>query len=657
MAEVFLARTAGPAGFSKTVAIKRIHPHLATDPSFVEMFIDEGRVAARLTHPNIVQIIDLGEAGGEYFLAMEHVHGRTLGEVIGRAAERGEALPLGVVLTVAANVLSALRYAHARPEGAVVHRDVTPHNILVAFDGHVKLVDFGIAKAKDRVHKTRAGVVKGKARYMPPEQLGAKRVDGRADLYALGAVLHETLSGVKLFSDLNDAQLFDPKRKRQVVAPSAWRADVPPELDALVLRLLSHDADARPPNAAAVLEAIEHIMLRARTVASSERVADLMRTLWSAHERQLAADGFSAADISPADKEAALREVSTADAPVPDDFADDDTDSYAGAPTLAAPTSQLRRDEDVRTQVRASPAVLDVPTRPRQRGLHDAATYVRPAAEAPPVRKAGLGIVVLGAAGVVALVTAVVLAVGFGRDGARSEGGSRIRVASADSRAPNPKPNPNPNPEPKPSPNPEPNPSPSPNSRPNPNPSSGTTEAHTKTALRKEVRKDLRKDVRILPPRPRPRRRRRDAAWGRVVIESVPPAQVYRAGVVVGRTPWSAKVRAGPVRLSLRGGQPRFQYALAFEVRAGETVTKRVRVPRARLRVGAVPWARVLIDGRYVDDTPTKLLWLYAGPHRLELVYPAGAQKLRHVRRIDVRGGEDLRVTYDFRNHQRSTPR
>jgi len=174
MAEVFLGRAAGPAGFSKLVAIKRIHLHLADNPDFVEMFLDEARLAARLDHPNIVQIIDLGRVDEHYFLAMEYVHGKTLRDVINRAIEYGKVLPLDAIFTIALGVLSALTFAHTR-RGAggqpapVIHRDVSPQNILIGYSGNVKLADLGFAEAQGRVTVTQDGVIKGKAYCWAPE--------------------------------------------------------------------------------------------------------------------------------------------------------------------------------------------------------------------------------------------------------------------------------------------------------------------------------------------------------------------------------------------------------------------------------------------------------------------------------------------------------
>ncbi|HLK99636.1 MAG TPA: serine/threonine-protein kinase, partial [Myxococcaceae bacterium] len=201
MAEVFLAKAAGPMGFEKTLVVKRILPHLAEDPAFVEMFLSEAKLAAQLNHPNIVQIFDFGEADDAYFLAMEFIDGPNLRVLLKRASQQGVALPPAVCARLIATACEGLAFAHdfADPGTGellgLIHRDISPDNVLVSRQGAVKVVDFGIAKAAGQSHKTRSGVIKGKLSYMPPEQLRAKQLDRRADVYALGVVLYELLTG------------------------------------------------------------------------------------------------------------------------------------------------------------------------------------------------------------------------------------------------------------------------------------------------------------------------------------------------------------------------------------------------------------------------------------------------------------------------------
>ncbi|RKG67094.1 serine/threonine protein kinase, partial [Corallococcus terminator] len=219
MAEVYLAKAAGPMGFKKTLVLKRILPHLAEEPAFVEMFLSEAKLAAQLEHPNIVQIFDFGEAGGSYFLAMELIDGPSLRKLVKRAVE--VPLPQTLCARLVASAAEGLAYAHEFRDSAtdeplgLIHRDVSPDNILVSRQGAVKVVDFGIAKVAGQKHRTQTGVVKGKLAYMPPEQLQAKPLDRRVDVYALGVVLYELLTGKRPFGTTTEegtmrAILFEP---------------------------------------------------------------------------------------------------------------------------------------------------------------------------------------------------------------------------------------------------------------------------------------------------------------------------------------------------------------------------------------------------------------------------------------------------------------
>src|SRR5688572_513451 len=205
MAEIFLARRDGPAGFSKVVALKRILPHLSTLPEFVSMFLDEARLAARLTHPHVVQIYDFGEVEGTYFISMEYVPGEDLLAAIKRARELERPVPPIVACSILSAVCDGLHYAHELRDEygkalGIVHRDVTPSNVLISFDGVVKLADFGIAKAEHRSTHTAVGALKGKYAYMSPEQAKGEKLDRRSDLFSLGVAAHELLTGRRLFA-------------------------------------------------------------------------------------------------------------------------------------------------------------------------------------------------------------------------------------------------------------------------------------------------------------------------------------------------------------------------------------------------------------------------------------------------------------------------
>jgi serine/threonine-protein kinase len=247
MAEIFLAQSRGPEGFEKQVVIKRIRAPLADDPSFVQMFIAEARVASKLNHANIVHIFDFDQHQDTYYLAMEYVRGKSLAEVHRRARTLGRSFPQVLAAQVALEVARGLAYAHkltdhGQPLG-LVHRDVTPHNVLVSYDGAVKLTDFGIAKASNRA--STAGMLKGKFAYMAPEQARGEAVDARTDIFALGITLWELLSGARLFDGDSDLAVLRAVQDREIISPAVSNPEVTPALAQLVMRALHRDPARR----------------------------------------------------------------------------------------------------------------------------------------------------------------------------------------------------------------------------------------------------------------------------------------------------------------------------------------------------------------------------------------------------------------------------
>jgi hypothetical protein len=264
MAVVHIGRLLGPVGFARTVAIKRLHPHLARNPEFVAMFLDEARLAARIRHPNVVSTLDVVATDGELFVVMEYVPGDALARLLHAARERGEAVPLPVAASVMVDVLHGLHAAHeasderGQPLG-LVHRDVSPHNVLVGTDGAAHLIDFGIAKAAGRAQVTREGQLKGKLAYMAPEQLkgGAGRVDRRADVFGASVVFWEMLTGKRLFEGEDEGEIYGKVLRAEVVKPSKVAGGDRDRTDAIVLRGLARNPDKRYLTARAMALAIE----------------------------------------------------------------------------------------------------------------------------------------------------------------------------------------------------------------------------------------------------------------------------------------------------------------------------------------------------------------------------------------------------------------
>jgi phosphate binding protein len=280
MGQVFLAKT-DDQGFEKLVVLKRILPHLVEDEEFFTMFLDEARLAARLNHPNIAQIFDLGEDRGTHYIVMEYVAGDDVRRVGKAAHTSGHPLPLGVTLRIIADAAAGLDYAHkakdaqGKPLG-LVHRDISPQNILVGFDGGVKLIDFGVAKATGRAQATATGMLKGKFPYMSPEQAEGKELDGRSDIFALGIVLWELLTDNRLFKGENDTAAQRLVIACRVPPPSTFVKALPPELDALVLKALAKNPADRYPDAASFRLAIEDFLLSRSLPASSAHVQAFM---------------------------------------------------------------------------------------------------------------------------------------------------------------------------------------------------------------------------------------------------------------------------------------------------------------------------------------------------------------------------------------------
>ncbi|MEM1417913.1 MAG: serine/threonine-protein kinase, partial [Myxococcota bacterium] len=255
MAQLYLGRRVGPAGFERLVAIKVVRPYLAGQPEFVSMFLDEGRLAARIAHPNVVHIEELGEDEGRYFLVMEYVHGVALSELLANLGRLERRLTPAAAVAIAMRVAAGLHAAHEiRGEDGrlveLVHRDVSPQNVFLASNGAVKLIDFGIAKARDRLHVTSPGTgLRGKLRYMAPEQFHeAPRIDRRTDVYALGVVLWEMLVMRRLFQGKRDDEVIREIVGGGMPSPGSL-APVPPALDAVVMAALAKDQDARPTTA------------------------------------------------------------------------------------------------------------------------------------------------------------------------------------------------------------------------------------------------------------------------------------------------------------------------------------------------------------------------------------------------------------------------
>ena len=333
MAELYLARAVGIAGFERYVVLKRIMAEHARNHRFVTMFLDEARLAAQLHHPNIAQVYDIGRVSDSYFFTMEYVHGENVRDVLQRVAALKRQIPIEVTLTVIAGAAAGLHYAHDKrginrqPLG-IVHRDVSPSNLMVAYEGAVKLVDFGIAKASHRMTETRSGAVKGKVAYMSPEQCTGHPLDRRSDVFSLGIVLYEMTTMTRLFKHPTDFETMSHIVNHPVPPPSSRRADLPRELEQIILKALAKKPEDRFQTAGELLEAIEQFASRERLALSNMGLSRYVRDLFGERPEPWY-------ELEAAGEETGLVTVETAalaPMPEPDPFAPNSTQrSWSGA--------------------------------------------------------------------------------------------------------------------------------------------------------------------------------------------------------------------------------------------------------------------------------------------------------------------------------------
>jgi tRNA A-37 threonylcarbamoyl transferase component Bud32 len=285
MAEILLARASGLPGFQKMVVVKRILPELATKSDFVEMFLDEARIAATLQHPNVVQMYDVGVVDRNYFIAMEYLHGEDVRSIMKALTRRDERLPLEHALSILIGVSSGLHYAHDKVgfDGKplnIVHRDVTPQNIIVTYDGAVKLLDFGIAKASNRVGETRFGTLKGKVPYMSPEQCRGEPLDRRSDIFSLGIMLYELTLGKRLFRGGSDFEILKKIVEGTITPPRFIDPNYDPALERIVLRALEKDKEKRYQTARELQLDLEALVREGRLHVSSIALQGFMERVF-----------------------------------------------------------------------------------------------------------------------------------------------------------------------------------------------------------------------------------------------------------------------------------------------------------------------------------------------------------------------------------------
>src|SRR5580704_11324962 len=278
MGTVYLARLGGAGGFQRLYAIKVLHEHLAKHGEFIEMFLDEARLAASIHHPNVVSIVEIGASDAGHYLVMDYVEGDTAAQLFLGAAQDKRRIPVRVILRIVLDVLAGLHAAHERQDDEghpleIVHRDVSPHNILVGVDGASRITDFGIARAATRLAITRSGQLKGKLAYMAPEQARSETVDRRADVFAMGICLWEMLTGERLFKAEGEGETLNRVLYEPIPTPRGVDPDIAPELDDVCMKALTRDPDARYATAAEVADALERAARALDLLGSHREVA------------------------------------------------------------------------------------------------------------------------------------------------------------------------------------------------------------------------------------------------------------------------------------------------------------------------------------------------------------------------------------------------
>jgi len=281
MAEILLARRSRPAHPERLVVIKRLHRPLATDPDYVRMFLDEARIAITLRHPNVVEVYERGQTNDQHYIVMEHLHGHDLRRVFRQMAIRGVGIRLGQSLAIARGICRGLDYTHERTGAdgellGIVHRDVSPHNVLLTYDGRVKLVDFGIAKANTQIARTRTGILKGKVAYMSPEQALGDTLDRRSDVFCIGILLWEMTTGRLLYRRKSELETLKAVIELDAPRPSLINPQYPPQLEQIVMKTLARSREDRWATAGELGEALTEFAKRRRLDLSTPKLAEVM---------------------------------------------------------------------------------------------------------------------------------------------------------------------------------------------------------------------------------------------------------------------------------------------------------------------------------------------------------------------------------------------
>lgn len=625
MAEVFLARAAGPMGFEKTLVVKRILPHLVDDAAFVQMFLGEAKLAAHLDHPNVVQIFDFGEVDGQYYLAMEFIDGLNLRALARRAYGSGRLLPFGVGARIISFAAEGLAFAHEFCDPAtgeplnLVHRDVSPDNVLVSHTGAVKVVDFGIAKATNQTHHTKTGTLKGKLAYMPPEQLQGKPLDLRADVFALGMVLYELATGAKPFDASTDVSIMQAILFDSMVPASSRRPDVPPTLQAILDRALAKDREERYPSCRHLQADLERFILTTGEPVGPFQLATLVKELTGVATKPVTGEVQHAGSppfTPPPRVAAAASPPPTASTPAPTVTTQAQTAALTPAPK--EPVAQLWHAEfDAAPPTQTSDArvadALTEPMAPRTAAGVPEAEALPPASSKAPWLVAAFAILLLCAGGLwVALRPGPSSASADQTTPAPSAPVAQAEPAKATPAAVRPPPVEATSPAVAavvPS---EPVASPPEQWR----KSSSRTGDRRREVTEKSSSAKERAPVVVAARATEPAKK---AASFR--LESSPSAQARVNGKFVGLTPVNVTgLEPGRVEVEVYDSRLGFRKKEQVQLAAGDNGTRKIMVAPAKLEFRVRPYATVILNDKTLGQTPFAAVDVYEGVYKVRLV-------------------------------------
>ncbi|MBN2498599.1 MAG: serine/threonine protein kinase [Deltaproteobacteria bacterium] len=581
MGEIWLAERKGISGFSKQVVVKTILECFVDDPELVEMFLEEGRIAAGLTHKNIAQTFDLGRVGSSYYIAMEYVKGRDLRQMLLANVKRRQFIPLNLILRVIAECCEGLYYAHTwrNPEGqmaGVIHRDISPQNVLLTFDGGVKIVDFGIAKAVHRASKTRSGVLKGKYAYMSPEQVRGEEIDQRSDQFSVGVVMYELVTAKRLFKRDSEIATLDAVRAAYVPPPRRIDGSVPREVEAILMKALHSDRTKRFADMRQMQLAIEETMLAINMPASSAHLASYMEEIFLGN-----GDGETSSDA------VISREMENLPGVKEEPLELERTGAYT-------PGMQVDKSALTRNYIQAMPGF-----KPRR---------------APWKLWSLIGVlaIAVGVAGwllVAHLLQGEKSSAGAGGNGAQDPAGPAVDGGSdsgagmelgLDLSA---------------------------------SPDAGSAGEQGEIAAPGADRDSAMAHVQVRK--------------GYLSVETCPEADIYVGRNKIGRGKVSG-YRLRPGRYTVKAiARPGSVKTAKVRIRAGRSVTKSIEFGSGTLRVVAIPWANVWVDGKKVGQTPLAPIKLIEGSHEVKLHNPQLTRK--QVETIQIRAAQEKLLRVDWR--------